>query len=102
MDVSPTTRAPCPDTHPRLLYRKDGRRWRGRLPIPTHAHPLVRRLYAELNKQQTTMKEVEDRAGLRLGAIGEWGRRHTPRVADLDAALNVIGYRVQVVSGESR
>ena len=71
-------------------------RWRGRLKIPKHAHPLVRRLYAEMNDQQTTMTEVAERAGLRRCSVGDWGRKQSPRIADLEAAFNVLGLRLVV------
>lgn len=71
-------------------------RWRGRLETPRHAHPLVRRLYAEMNAQLVTMTEVAAEAGLRRCSVGDWGRKLTPRVADLDAAFNVLGLRLVV------
>lgn len=68
-----------------------GTRWRGKLPIPRHVHPLVRRLFVEMNAQQTTLTEVAERAGIRRETISEWRYRYTPRVADLDAAMHVLG-----------
>lgn len=93
-------RAPTPDTHPKLFYRTQGLRWRGKLPIPKHAHPLVRRLFEEANRQQTTLTEISARAGLRRGTVSLWGRRQNPRIDQLDAALNVLGLRLAVVWGE--
>lgn len=71
-------------------------RWRGRLPIPKHAHPLVRELYRAMNAQQTTLTEVATRAGMKRQAIADWGRKHHPRVSELEAALNVLGLRLAV------
>lgn len=68
-----------------------GTRWRGKLPVPHHTHPLVRQLFKEMNREMTTLTEVADRAGIRRGTISEWRYRYTPRVSDLDAALNVLG-----------
>lgn len=75
---------------------RHGTRWRGKLPIPRHIHPLVRSLFAEMNAQQTTLTEVADRAGIRRGTISDWRYRYTPRVSDLDAALNVLGLELYV------
>ena len=68
-----------------------GTRWRGKLPIPHHTHPLVRRLFREMNREMTTLTEVAERAGMPRSTISEWRYRYTPRVSDLDAALNVLG-----------
>lgn len=73
-------------------------RWRGKLPIPQHTHPLIRRLFTELNRQQTTITEVADRAGFRRGTISEWRYTREPRISDLDAALNVLGLELTVKS----
>lgn len=89
--------APTPDTHPALSYRKEGRRWRGKLKIPAHAHPLVRRLIAELNKQDTTMTEASAQAGLHKASIRNWGAHYHPRVDALEAALAVAGLKLVAV-----
>jgi len=93
-------RAPTPATHPTLFYRTQGLRWRGKLAIPLHAHPLVRRLFDEANRQQTTITEITARAGLRRGTVAQWGRRNNPRVDQLEAALNVLGLRLAVIEDE--
>lgn len=67
-----------------------GTRWRGKLPIPQHAHPLVRQFFAEANAQQTTLSEIADRAGQRRGTISDWRYRRNPTIASFEAALNVL------------
>lgn len=93
-------RAPTPDTHPTLAYRREGRRWRGKLAIPAHAHPIVCRLYAEANAQMTTLTEIADRAGLRRCTVGQWGRRNHPRIDQIEAALNALGMRLVIVEDD--
>lgn len=73
-----------------------GTRWRGKLPVPPHAHPLVRRLIEEANRQKTTLTEIAKRAGLRRGTISGWRYNRTPCVADLEAAFNVLGLTMWV------
>lgn len=68
-----------------------GNRWRGKIPIPEHAHPLVRRLIVEANRQKTTMKEIAERSGLRYETISDWRYRRRPTVDHLIAAFNVLG-----------
>jgi hypothetical protein len=95
-DKRRTPHAPTPETHPRLIYRKDGLRWRGKLKIPRHAHPFVRDLSRAANKADMTLAEISAEAGLSRGQISGWGQRYSPRVADLDAALNVLGLRLVI------
>lgn len=73
-----------------------GTRWRGKLPIPQHTHPTVRRLFELANDEQTTISEIANRSGHRRETISDWRYRRTPSVADLDAALNVLGYKLSV------
>jgi hypothetical protein len=74
-----------------------GTRWRGKLPVPVHAHPLVRKLFEEMNAQQTTISEVVDRAGLRRGTVSDWRYRREPTVSNLVAALNVLDLDLKIV-----
>lgn len=67
-------------------------RWRGKIPIPPHAHPLVRGLVALANQQNTTMREIAERAGLRPETVCRWRYRNSPRIADLEAAYNTLDY----------
>ncbi|MBP0439462.1 hypothetical protein [Tianweitania sediminis] len=71
-----------------------GTRWRGKLPIPQHSHPLVRFLFEEANRQMTTVTEIAERSGHRRCTVSDWRYRRQPGVADLDAALNVIGFEL--------
>ena len=73
-----------------------GTRWRGKIPIPPHAHPLVRKLVELANREQTTMREIALRAGLRPETVCNWRYRNSPRIADLEAAFNALGYEIQV------
>lgn len=65
-------------------------RWRGKLSIPRHAHPIVRRLFEEMNEQQTVMEEVGKRAGLKPETLSNWRYRTNPKLDLIDAALNAL------------
>lgn len=69
-------------------------RWRGKLPIPEHVHPMVRRLFELMNLQQTTMSEIARRAGMRRGTISDWRYRRNPGLTELAAAFNALGYEL--------
>lgn len=63
----------------------------GRLSIPPHAHPLVRRLWMEMNRNRITVKDVAERAGIGQKTMNEWRKRRNPSVANLVACFNVLG-----------
>lgn len=67
-----------------------GTRWRGKLPVPPGAHPLVRRFVEELNAQDTTITEVADRSGVDRHTISGWRYSACPTIDLLNAALNVL------------
>ncbi|MBV5269020.1 MAG: helix-turn-helix transcriptional regulator [Afipia sp.] len=73
------------------LGRGGSARWRGKLPVPQKAHPLVRQFVDHANEQKTTIKEIATRAGMRRSTIGSWFHKSAPSVVMLEAALNVLG-----------
>lgn len=62
-----------------------------RLTVPDHAHPLVRRLFVEMNRQQIGMLDLADRSGVNKNTINDWKRRSIPQVHNLAACLTVLG-----------
>lgn len=74
-----------------------GTRWRGQIPIPPHAHPLIRQMVQIANRDMTTMREIGERAGLRAETVSNWRYRASPRLADFEAALNALGYELRIV-----
>lgn len=72
-------------------------RWRGRLPMPRHAHPLVRQLIMEMNARQMLVSEVAREAGFRACTISEWRYRNVPKLDLLEAALNVLGLELVIL-----
>lgn len=78
------------------MANHNGTRWRGKIPIPPHCHPFVRELIVIANEQQTTMREIATRAGLRECTIGNWRYKCKPGLEGLQAALNVLGYELHI------
>lgn len=64
--------------------------------IPAHAHPLVRQLFAEMNKQRCPANLLATRSGLNPNTIKDWRTRTVPTVDNLDAALTVLGLRIVI------
>lgn len=62
-----------------------------RLTIPQSAHPLVRRLFEEMNRQQIGVLDVAERAGINKNTFRSWRTKHAPTIDNLDACFNVLG-----------
>ena len=69
---------------------------RGRIEVPTHVHPFVRRLFEAMNDRKMTFDDVERRAGLGFGTVRGW-RSSMPQVDTLISALNVVGLDLRLV-----
>ena len=60
-----------------------------RLSIPPRAHPLVRRLFEEMNYQRIGLLDMAERAGINKNTLKDWRIRTNPRIQDLEACFNV-------------
>jgi hypothetical protein len=67
-----------------------------KLTVPKHAHPFVRKLIAEIIAQERTCLDVAKEAGLSRASFYKW-RRVIPRLDNIEAALNTIGYKLIIV-----
>ena len=67
-----------------------------RLSVPDHAHPLVRRLFTEMNQQQIGILDMAERAGVNKNTLGDWKNRAVPNIANIDACYNVLGLRLGI------
>lgn len=69
---------------------------RQRVPVKS-AHPLVHRLWTEMNDQQVSQEDVAARAGVSSSGMRKWrnGSR-SPSLCDIEACLNVLGLEVIV------
>lgn len=70
------------------------RRFR-KLSIPQRAHPLIRRLYEEMSHQQFGVTDTAERAGVARETIKGWRKSHCPRIGELEACFNVLGYTLK-------
>lgn len=66
------------------------------LTIPPQAHPLVRRLFAEMNQQQLGVLDLAERSGVNKNTLKDWRTRTVPSVDNLDACLTVLGLRLTI------
>jgi len=67
------------------------------LSIPQHTHPLVRRLFQEMNHQRIGMTDMAERVGISRFTMNGWRTRHCPRIVELEACYNVLGYRLTLM-----
>lgn len=64
---------------------------RGHVAVPEDVHPLVRKLFVEMNRQKTTIKELSLRSGVGVQTISGWRYSYMPRLDTLDACFNALG-----------
>jgi hypothetical protein len=64
--------------------------------IPDSTHPLVRRLFVEMNAQQVGPIDMADRSGINKNTFKDWRTRTEPTIGNLDACLNVLGLELTV------
>jgi hypothetical protein len=65
-----------------------------RLSVPPRAHPLVRKLFEEMNYQQIGMLDLAERSGVNKNTIKDWKDRSIPQVHNLDACFEVLGMKL--------
>ena len=68
-----------------------------KLSDPQRAHPFVRRIYQEMVAQQTTASDVAERSGVGRDTIRSWRGRNSPTLANIEAVLGALGYRLEIV-----
>lgn len=66
--------------------------------VPDRAHPLVKKLFREMHRHQIGVLDMAERSGVNKNTLKDWRTRTVPRVPDLEACFNVIGYRLTAVS----
>jgi hypothetical protein len=69
---------------------------RRRLPLPAHAHPLVRQFFETLAASELRQYQVAAAAGIGTNTVSGW-KVNSPQLVTFEAALNVLGYRLAVV-----
>lgn len=67
-----------------------------RLSTPDRAHPLVRRLVEEMNKQRIGVLDMAERSGVNKNTFKEWRTRTVPTIDNIEACFTVLGYRLTI------
>lgn len=71
------------------IYRKHS--------VPENVHPLVKRLFEEMNKEQIGVLDMAERSGVNKNTINDWKKRSVPNIVNLDACFSVLGRKVGVL-----
>lgn len=61
-----------------------------------NSHRCVRFLFDEMFKQRMTQADLADRTGIAYDTLKHWRLYTMPRISDLEAALNTLGYELTV------
>lgn len=66
-------------------------------------HPIVRWVWTQINHQRASQEDVSQRSGVSSSTMRKWrdGVR-SPRLLELEAVINVLGYKLKVVMEEDR
>ena len=67
------------------------------LKTPAHCHWAVRWLVAELNVQKMASQYMCTKAGIHINTVTEWANHRIPRIDNIEACINVLGYKLMIV-----
>ena len=65
------------------------------LTIPENVHPLVKRLFEEMNREQIGILDMAARSGVNKNTLNDWKSRSAPQIQNLDACFAVLGMRLE-------
>jgi hypothetical protein len=76
---------------PKLKLRK----YRLRTSLQTkNGHRLVRKLFAIMHENQMGVLDMAERSGVNKNTLKDWRTRTTPRLKDIEACYEVLGYEL--------
>lgn len=66
------------------------------LSIPSNTHPLVTRLFQEMNRNQIGILDMSERSGVNKNTICGWKRRSIPNLDNIDACFVALGMKLTI------
>ena len=66
--------------------------------IPEGVHPFVKFVFASMRDQRLGYGVVQEKAGVHRGLLSNWRTKYTPNIVNLEAILNVLGYKLAILS----
>ena len=83
-------------------YRDQGLKRFRRVRVPESGHPLVKFLFEEMNRQRIGIVDMAKKAGLDRCSFQRWqSGTVSMTIANLDACLNVLGFRIDAFNTET-
>ena len=70
---------------------------KGSIPSPINNNPLIKRLVDLMNETEIDSYEVCRQAGVSTASIHAWRTKSHPNITNLEAVLNVLGYKLAIV-----
>ena len=64
--------------------------------VPPKGHPLVKRLFEEMNARQITRQQLANRSGVCVDTFKSWRIKANPLITNLEACFNSIGMELTV------
>lgn len=65
-------------------------------PAIVNGNHVVRFLFEEMHRQKVCQMDLSERVGLHRDTLRNWRTRYTPRINDIEAALNYLGYTLKI------
>lgn len=63
----------------------------------TNNNKIVRFMFEEMHKQRIHECDMSERVGFHRDTMRKWRTQHQPRICDLEACLDFLGYKLKVV-----
>ena len=64
--------------------------------IPSNTHPLVVRLFQEMNRNRIGILDMSERSGVNKNTINDWKRRSMPRIDNIEACYGSLGLKLTI------
>lgn len=62
-------------------------------------HPMIRWIWAEINRQKCSQEDVAQRSGVSASAMRKWRRGdRSPKLNDIEAVVNALGSRIRIAA----
>lgn len=63
----------------------------------TNNNKIVRFMFEEMYKQRIHECDMSERVGFHRDTMRKWRIQHQPRICDIEACLDLLGYKLKVV-----
>lgn len=79
-----------------MRFHSESKRTRSKITVPAHVHPLVKLVFAEMQRQCVTYDELEWRSGVLRSTFKAWRTHNRCGFESIEAALGGLGWQITV------